>query len=238
MSAAKKPRPRQNRTHGEGHSGGREGWLRAAVLGADDGIVSTASLMIGVAASQASKSAVLVAGVAGVVAGALSMAAGEYVSVSSQRDAEESDIDLEQQELDENPVGELRELAMIYEKRGLEPELARRVAEQLSQHNRLDAHLRDELGLHEALRARPLQAALTSAASFASLAMVPIAALLLAPVAHRVLTIALAALAALGVMGALGGHVAHASRSRAALRVLIGGGLAMAVSALVGHLFG
>jgi VIT1/CCC1 family predicted Fe2+/Mn2+ transporter len=233
-----KPRARQNRTHGEGHAGGREGWLRAAVLGADDGIVSTASLMIGVAASQASQSAVLVAGVAGVVAGALSMAAGEYVSVSSQLDAQESDIDLEQQELEENPVGELRELAMIYEKRGLDPDLARRVAEQLSAHNRLDAHLRDELGLHETSRARPLQAALTSAASFASLALVPIAALLVAPATHRILAIALAALVALGVMGALGGHFAHASRSRAALRVLIGGGLAMAVSALVGHLFG
>jgi vacuolar iron transporter family protein len=232
------PRARQNRTHGEGHAGGREGWLRAAVLGADDGIVSTASLMIGVAASQASQSTVLVAGVAGVVAGALSMAAGEYVSVSSQLDAQESDIDLEQQELEENPVGELRELALIYEKRGLDPELARRVAEQLSAHNRLDAHLRDELGLHEKSRARPLQAALTSAASFASLALVPIIALLLAPPSHRIVAIALAALAALGLMGALGGHFAHASRGRAALRVLLGGGMAMAVSALVGHFLG
>ena len=233
-----KPRPRQNRTHGEGHAGGREGWLRAAVLGADDGIVSTASLMIGVAASEASRGAVLVAGVAGVVAGALSMAAGEYVSVSSQLDAQESDIDLEQQELEENPVGELRELAMIYEKRGLDANLARQVAEQLSAHNRLDAHLRDELGLHETSRARPLQAALTSAASFASLALVPITALLLAPPAHRILSIALSALVSLGVMGALGGHFAHASRGRAALRVLVGGGLAMGVSALVGRLFG
>ena len=194
--------------------------------------------MIGVAASQATQSSVLVAGVAGVVAGALSMAAGEYVSVSSQLDAQESDIDLEQQELDDNPVGELRELAMIYEKRGLDAELARRVAEQLSEHNRLDAHLRDELGLFETSRARPLQAAVTSAASFASLALVPIFALLLAPSAHRILTIALSALVALGVMGALGGHFAHASRSRAALRVIIGGGLAMALSAAVGHLFG
>jgi VIT1/CCC1 family predicted Fe2+/Mn2+ transporter len=238
--STKKPRPRQNRSHGhgEGHSGGREGWLRAAVLGADDGIVSTASLMIGVAASEASRGAVLVAGVAGVVAGALSMAAGEYVSVSSQLDAQESDIDLEQQELEENPVGELRELAMIYEKRGLDTDLARQVAEQLSAHNRLDAHLRDELGLHETSRARPLQAALTSAASFASLALVPIAALLLAPPAARILSIALSALLALAVMGALGGHFAHASRSRAALRVVLGGGLAMGVSALVGHLFG
>jgi VIT1/CCC1 family predicted Fe2+/Mn2+ transporter len=208
------------------------------VLGADDGIVSTASLMIGVAASEASRGAVLVAGVAGVVAGALSMAAGEYVSVSSQLDAQESDIDLEQQELEDNPVGELRELAMIYEKRGLDANLARQVAEQLSAHNRLDAHLRDELGLHETSRPRPLQAALTSAASFASLALVPIAALLLASPAHRILSIALSALVALAVLGALGGHFAHARRGRAALRVVVGGGLAMAVSALVGHLFG
>ncbi len=208
------------------------------MLGADDGIVSTASLMIGVAAAEASRGAVLVAGVAGVVAGALSMAAGEYVSVSSQLDAQESDIDLEQQELEDNPVGELRELAMIYEKRGLDANLARQVAEQLSAHNRLDAHLRDELGLHETSRARPLQAALTSAASFASLALVPIAALLLASPAQRILSIALSALVALAVLGALGGHFAHARRGRAALRVVVGGGLAMGVSALVGHLFG
>ncbi|HWZ89549.1 MAG TPA: VIT family protein [Polyangiaceae bacterium] len=233
-----KLRTARPRTHGEGHFGTRGSWLRAAILGADDGIVSIASLMIGVAASAASLRAVLVAGVAGLVAGALSMAAGEYVSVSSQRDAEDADIDLEKWELDDNPAGELRELALIYEKRGLEPELARRVAEQLSAKNRLDAHLRDELGLNEAARARPIQAALISAASFSSLALVPIVALLLAPESERIPVIALAALLSLGFMGALGGHVAGAPRTRAALRVLVGGGLAMAVSALVGRLFG
>src|SRR5258706_7101991 len=155
----------------EVHLSHRSNWLRAAVLGANDGILSTSSLVLGVAASGASAAAIVTAGIAGLVAGALSMAAGEYVSVSSQRDAEEADIDLEKWELDDNPAGELRELALIYEKRGLEPELARRVAEQLSAENRLDGHLRDELGLSETARARPIQAALISAASFSSLAL-------------------------------------------------------------------
>ena len=234
----KKPHATRTKADHEHHFGGRGGWLRAAILGADDGIVSVSSLMIGVAASAASNGAVLLAGVAGTVAGALSMAAGEYVSVSSQRDAENADIAREKGELAANPVGELRELAQIYEKRGLEPELARRVAEELSAHNRLDAHLRDELGLFEAHRARPMQAALISAASFASLALVPIGALQLAPAQARILSVAMAALASLGLLGALGGEIAGAPRWRAALRVLIGGGLAMAVSALVGHLFG
>jgi len=231
-------RAKRRRPHSESHTSGRGGWLRAAILGADDGIVSTSSLIIGVAASDASKHAVLVAGVAGLVAGALSMAAGEYVSVSSQRDAEDADIDLEKWELDDNPAGELRELAQIYEKRGLDPELARKVAEQLSQHNLLESHLRDELGLTEDARARPLQAAVISAASFSSLALVPIVALLVAPSSLRIPAIAAASLASLGFMGGLGGYVAGAPLLRAALRVLIGGGLAMAVSALIGHLFG
>jgi VIT1/CCC1 family predicted Fe2+/Mn2+ transporter len=233
-----KKRQARPRPPGEGHVSARGAWLRAAILGADDGIVSTSSLIIGVAASTASKHAVLVAGVAGLVAGALSMAAGEYVSVSSQRDAEEADIELEEWELDDNPAGELRELAHIYEKRGLDAELARRVAEQLSAQNTLDAHLRDELGISDSSRARPMQAALTSAASFSSLALVPILALLLAPEQYRIPVIAAAALVSLGLMGALGGHVAGAPRGRAAVRVLLGGGLAMAVSALIGHLFG
>jgi len=232
-----KSRPR-SKSHHEVHRGNREGWLRAAVLGADDGIVSIASLMIGVAASDASAKAVMLAGVAGVAAGAMSMAAGEYVSVSSQRDAQDADIALEKRELAANPADELRELAGIYEKRGLDAELARRVAEQLSAHNRLDAHLRDELGLHETSRARPVQAALVSAFSFSSLALVPIAAHLLAPARFRIEVIAGAALVALGLMGALGGHIAGAPRGRAALRVLLGGGLAMAISAVVGHAFG
>ena len=226
------------RPHNEGHVASRGAWLRAAILGADDGIVSTSSLMIGVAASAAPMRAVLIAGVAGLVAGALSMAAGEYVSVSSQRDAENADIDREKWELDDNPAGELRELALIYEKRGLDAALARRVAEELSAHNRLDAHLRDELGLSETARARPIQAALISALSFSSLAILPILALVFAPERARIPVIAATALASLGFMGALGGHVAGAPRMRAALRVLVGGGLAMAVSALVGRLFG
>jgi vacuolar iron transporter family protein len=234
-SKARWARPRP---HNEGHVSSRGAWLRAAILGADDGIVSTSSLIIGVAASTASKHAVLVAGVAGLVAGALSMAAGEYVSVSSQRDAEEADIDLEKWELDDNPAGELRELAHIYEKRGLDTELALRVAEQLSRKDRLESHLRDELGISDSSRARPIQAALASAASFSSLALVPLGALLVAPERYRIVAVAAAALASLGFMGALGAYVAGAERGRGALRVLIGGGLAMAISALIGRLFG
>jgi len=168
------------------HRGGRAVWLRAAVLGADDAIVSTASLMIGVAASSASKGAILVAGVAGLVAGALSMAVGEYVSVSAQGDAERADIELEKGELTADPEAELRELETIYAKRGLEKELARKVAEQLSAHDRLGAHMRDELGIEQATLARPMQAAWISAASFASFAVVPIAALLVAPTALQI----------------------------------------------------
>src|SRR5580693_4866658 len=152
-----------SRSHGEVHRSGRAGWLRAAVLGSDDAIVSTASLMIGVAASSASKEAILVAGVAGLVSGAMSMAAGEYVSVSSQRDAELADIEIEKQELAAEPQAELRELAMIYMKRGLDPELATKVAEQLSAHDRLSAHVRDELGIDPTALSSPLQAAWASA---------------------------------------------------------------------------
>src|SRR4051812_43793278 len=183
--------------HQENHRSTRAGWLRAAVLGSDDAIVSTASLMIGVAASAATEQSILIAGVAGLVAGAMSMAAGEYVSVSSQRDAEQADIDQEKRELATEPRAELRELATIYEKRGLEPALAMRVAEQLSKHDRLGAHMRDELGIDRAALARPLQAALVSAASFATFALIPILALLAAPVALRLPVIALASLASL-----------------------------------------
>jgi VIT1/CCC1 family predicted Fe2+/Mn2+ transporter len=224
--------------HGEGHRVGREGWLRAAILGADDGCVSTASLMIGVAAASASSASVLVAGIAGLVAGAMSMAAGEYVSVSSQRDAEDANVAAEKQELAADPEGELRELALIYEKRGLDAALARKVAEQLSAHDRLAAHVRDELGLHESSRARPVQAALVSAASFAVAALLPIASLLLSPMRLRITCITVAALCGLGVLGAVGGRLGGAHQGRAALRVLIGGGLAMGVSALIGHLLG
>lgn len=224
--------------HHEAHTNGREGWLRAAVLGADDGIVSTTSLMLGVAATSAGGHAVLLAGVAGLVAGALSMAAGEYVSVSSQADSEEASIAQERRELAARPEDELRELALIYEQRGLEPALAAEVARQLSGRDVLAAHVRDELGLHDAARARPLQAGAVSAASFAAASLLPIAALLLAPAAHRLAAIALAGLASLVVLGAVGGHLANNRRGRAALRVLAGGGLAMGVSLLVGRLLG
>src|SRR5260221_171735 len=167
--------------HHETHRSGRAGWLRAAVLGSDDAIVSTSSLMIGVAASSASKSATLIAGIAGLVAGAMSMAVGEYVSVSSQRDAEEADIEREKHELASTPEAELSELASIYVKRGLDKELAMKVAEELSAADRLGAHMRDELGIEQGTRARPLQAAWISAASFASFSLLPIAALLVAP---------------------------------------------------------
>jgi VIT1/CCC1 family predicted Fe2+/Mn2+ transporter len=208
------------------------------VLGADDGVVSTASLIIGVASAAASTGTVLIAGVAGLVAGALAMAAGEYVSVSSQRDVEEADIALERRQLHEDPEGELAELIGIYVKRGLEPELARKVAEQLSSHDRLTAHLRDELGLLDVLRARPLQAAAVSALSFASLAAVPILAFAIAPVRFRLAFVALVSLGALAGLGAIGAALGGAPRLRAGVRVLIGGGLAMAASALVGRILG
>lgn len=226
-----------SRSHREIHRSGRAGWLRAAVLGADDAIVSTASLMIGVAASSASKDVILVAGVAGLVAGSMSMAVGEYVSVSSQRDAERADIQREKGELTNQPQDELNELAMIYAKRGLDQELAMTVAKQLSAHDRLGTHMRDELGIDETTLARPLQAAWISAASFASFALLPIAALLVAPAASRIPAIAALSLVSLGGLGALGGHLGGAPLGRAALRVTIGGALAMAATAAIGRLF-
>jgi VIT1/CCC1 family predicted Fe2+/Mn2+ transporter len=212
--------------------------LRAAVLGSDDAIVSTASLMLGVLASSASRGATLIAGVAGLVAGAMSMAVGEYVSVSSQRDAERADIAREKQELAGQPRAELRELATIYVKRGLDEALAMKVAEQLSAHDRLGAHMRDELGIDQAALARPLQAAWISAASFASFAVVPIVALLVAPVALRIPMIAAFSLASLAALGAFGGHLGGAPLGRAVLRVTIGGALAMTVTALIGKILG
>ena len=208
------------------------------MLGSDDAIVSTASLMIGVAASSASKEAILVAGVAGLVAGAMSMAVGEYVSVSSQRDSEKADVKRERKELADAPESELKELAGIYEKRGLDKALALKVAQQLSAHDRLGAHLKDELGIDSTSLARPLQAAWISAASFASFALVPIAALLVAPSSFQIPAIAALSLASLAALGALGGHLGGAPVGRAALRVTIGGGLAMAVTAAIGRLFG
>jgi VIT1/CCC1 family predicted Fe2+/Mn2+ transporter len=222
----------------EVHRSLRSNWLRAAVLGADDGIVSTASLMLGVAAASASKPAVLVAGVAGLVAGAMSMAAGEYVSVSAQRDSEQADIAVEKQELAGDPHAELNELAMIYVKRGLDRDLAIQVAHQLSERDRLGTHLRDELGIHPESLARPFQAAWISAASFAAFAMLPIAALLIAPTAWTIPAISLLSLGSLALLGIFGSHLGGAPLGRAAVRVTIGGGLAMAVTAGIGRLLG
>jgi VIT1/CCC1 family predicted Fe2+/Mn2+ transporter len=227
-----------SRLHREKHRSGRAGWLRAAVLGSDDAIVSTASLMIGVAASSASKEAILVAGVAGLVAGSMSMAVGEYVSVSSQRDAEGADVEREERELANQPQDELNELALIYVKRGLDPALAMNVAVQLSTHDRLGAHMRDELGIDQTTLARPMQAAWVSAASFAAFALLPIAALLIAPATSLIPAIAVLSLVSLGGLGALGGHLGGAPLGRAALRVLIGGAMAMTVTAVIGRLLG
>ena len=194
--------------------------------------------MIGVLASSATQTATLVAGVAGLVAGSMSMAVGEYVSVSSQRDAERADIAREKRELEGQPQAELRELAMIYVKRGLDKDLAMKVAEQLSAHDRLGSHMRDELGIDQAALARPMQAAWISAASFASFALIPIAALLVAPVVLRIPAIATFSLVSLSVLGALGGHLGGAPLVRASLRVTLGGALAMVVTAAVGRLLG
>jgi VIT1/CCC1 family predicted Fe2+/Mn2+ transporter len=208
------------------------------VLGADDAIVSTASLMLGVAASSASKGAILVAGTAGLVAGAMSMAVGEFVSVSSQRDAEQADIAREQSELANQPQAELDELAQIYTKRGLDKDLALKVAEQLSARDRLGAHLRDELRIDRDALARPLQAAWISALSFAGFAVVPIVALLVAPAALRIPMIAVCSLGSLAALGALGGHLGGAAPARAALRVTLGGALAMGATMAIGRLLG
>ena len=222
----------------EMHLSGRAGWLRAAVLGSDDAIVSTSSLMIGVAASSASQGAILVAGVAGLVAGAMSMAVGEYVSVSSQRDSERADIQRETRELTDQPKAELDELAMIYVKRGIEKNLAMKVAEQLSAHDRLGAHLRDELRIDQTSLARPMQAAWISAASFALFAMIPILALVVAPESLRIPVIAVLSLVSLAALGAFGGHLGGAPIGRASLRVTLGGALAMAVTAVIGRILG
>lgn len=222
----------------EAHRTGRAGWLRAAVLGSDDAIVSTASLMIGVAASSASTRDILVAGVAGLVAGAMSMAVGEFVSVSSQRDAERADIGRETRELADEPALELQELAEIYVNRGLDRDLALKVATQLSARDRLGAHLRDELGIDPTALSRPFQAAWISALSFALFAAVPILALLATPSEARIPAIAAVSLVGLAALGAFGGRLGGAPIAPAALRVTIGGALAMAVTAAIGRLFG
>jgi VIT1/CCC1 family predicted Fe2+/Mn2+ transporter len=226
------------RRHKETHRSGRAGWLRAAVLGSNDAIVSTASLMIGVGASEASTPAILTAGVAGLCAGAMSMAAGEYVSVSSQRDAEKADIVRETRELATSPAAELAELTAIYVARGLDAELAGKVAAQLTARDKLGAHLRDELGIEQGSLARPFQAAWISAVSFALFAMLPIVGLLIAPTSLRMVSIAGVTLISLAALGGLGGRLGGASIVRASLRVTIGGALAMAITAGIGRLLG
>jgi VIT1/CCC1 family predicted Fe2+/Mn2+ transporter len=217
---------------------GHVGWLRASVLGANDGLISTSSLIVGVAASGADRSAVLIAGVAGLVAGAMSMAAGEYVSVSSQADTEAADLARERRELETDVASEKRELANIYIGRGLTPGLATEVAEQLMAKDALAAHVRDELGLSEELAARPLQAALVSAASFAGGAGIPVLVAALAPGALLSRAIPLITVALLAVLGAVAARIGRAPAGRGAARVVLWGALAMAASALVGRLFG
>jgi VIT1/CCC1 family predicted Fe2+/Mn2+ transporter len=223
--------------HKERHKTGRVGWLRAAVLGANDGIVSTTSLVVGVAASGAPRHAVLVAGAAGLVAGAMSMAAGEYVSVSSQADTERAELDRERQELASSPEAEETELAGIYADRGLDPPLSRQVARALMAHDALGAHARDELGITETLTARPLQAAFASAASFAVGAALPLLAAGLAPDARLALVTAGSSLACLGLLGALAARAGGAPLLAGAGRVLLWGILAMGATAAVGSLF-
>lgn len=224
--------------HVERHRTAHIGWLRAAVLGANDGLISTASLVVGVAAAGTGRSGILVAGIAGLVAGAMSMAAGEYVSVSSQADTENADLARERAELEADPAAEHAELAGIYLDRGLTPELADQVATQLMARDALAAHARDELGLSEATAARPLQAALTSALTFASGALLPVlvAALTPTPLVERLVTGT--ALVLLAILGALAAGVGGAPVGRGAVRVAFWGALAMGASALVGRLFG
>jgi VIT1/CCC1 family predicted Fe2+/Mn2+ transporter len=224
--------------HGERHRASRIGWLRAAVLGANDGIVSTASLIIGVAAAGTGREAVLIAGVAGLVAGAMSMAAGEYVSVSSQSDTEQSDLARERKELETDSEAEHRELALIYEGRGLDSALAAQVAQQLMAHDALGAHARDELGISEILRARPLQAALASALSFAAGAMLPLLAVIATPSPRLVPVVAALSLVFLALLGGLAARVGGARVAPGAFRVTFWGALAMGLTAAIGSLFG
>ena len=222
----------------ERHLVSRIGWLRAAVLGANDGIVSTASLIVGVAAASASSSEVLVAGVAGLVAGAMSMAAGEYVSVSSQSDTEQADLARERAELVDQPEVEREELAQIYIQRGVSAELARLVADQLMAKDALGTHARDELGISEVTAARPIQAALTSAATFAVGAAMPLAMVLLMPSSYLVMGVSIASLLFLALLGAVGARTGGANVWKATFRVTFWGALAMGLTAVIGALFG
>lgn len=224
--------------HREAHRIDRRGWLRAAVLGANDGLISTASLIVGVAAASPSRSEVLVAGIAGLVAGAMAMAAGEYVSVSSQADTEEADSRREQRELVEHPETELSELTQIYVQRGVEPELAEKVAQQMTAKDAFAAHARDELGLSEHLTARPLQAAWTSAATFSVGAAFPLLVVLCAAPHGMPWTVAGASLIGLGALGGIGARVGGADALKPMLRVTFWGAVAMGITALIGMLVG
>ena len=222
----------------ERHRTGRVGWLRAAVLGANDGILSTASLVLGVAAAHTTHSNVVVAGVAGLVAGAMSMAAGEYVSVHSQADTEQADLERERKELKADDQGEHKELAAIYVARGLDPSLAKQVAQQLMAHDALGAHARDELGISKALRARPIQAALASAGSFAVGAAMPLLVTVIVPQKSLIYLVSGTSLFFLALLGGLAAHVGGAGVTVGAIRVTFWGALAMAITAGVGALFG
>ncbi len=224
--------------HIERHRMHRIGWLRAAVLGANDGIVSTASLILGVAAAEASAGSILIAGVAGLVAGSMSMAAGEYVSVSSQADTESADLDRERKELADDPEHEHAELTAIYVARGLDRRLASEVATQLTDHDALGAHARDELGIWDKLSARPVQAALTSAATFAIGAALPLVVVLLTPLSVLMWAVAGSSLLFLALLGSLSARTGGAAVMAAAIRVTFWGALAMALTAAVGALFG
>ncbi len=224
--------------HRETHQVAKLGWLRAAVLGANDGIVSTASLILGVAAAAASQDSILIAGVAALVAGAMSMAAGEYVSVSAQSDSEAADLAKEKRELAEEPQSEQDELTRIYMGRGLSPELARNVAVQLMEHDALGAHARDELGISEVTAAKPIQAALASAASFAAGAALPLLIVLLAPGSALIVSTVIASLVFLALLGIVSAKTGGAGPLKATVRVVFWGGLAMAITAGVGALFG
>lgn len=225
-------------THKEIHRSHRIGWLRASVLGANDGIVSTSSLIIGVAAANATQNDILLAGLAGLVAGAMSMAAGEYVSVSSQADTEKADLELEQKSLKENIEEEREELANIYISRGLTRELAMQVAEQLMSHDALGAHARDEIGIIADGRARPVQAALSSAATFTLGAMLPLLVAWLVPLSKLIVLVALLSLVFLAILGGIAARAGGAPIFRASLRVTFWGALAMALTAVVGRIFG
>ena len=226
------------RVHRESHLVDRIGWLRAAVLGANDGIVSTASLIVGVAAAAATQNAVFIAGIAGLVAGAMSMAAGEYVSVSSQSDTERADLAREREELSENVEFQREELAEIYIKRGVDAALARQVAEQLMAKDALSAHARDELGISEITTARPIQAALTSAVTFSVGAAMPLLMVVVAPANVLVPIVSAASLGFLALLGAIGARAGGANGWRATVRVTFWGALAMALTAGIGKLFG